>query len=291
MNKELLQANLKRPESRAQIVREFCRGKVVLDIGCVQHDIENADTSTWLHKQIVDVAAEVLGVDYLDDAIAVLKQRGYNVRRGDVNGPLDIDGQFDTIVVGNLIEHLSNFEGLLNNLNRLLKPDGHVLISTCNPFYVEQYFYSAFNNNIIVNPEHTCWLDPITLDQLSKRFGLSTSEVRWVKEGWALSSGVIFDGNGYRLDIFTGRWTFDPNISIQERIIAPVLSGILDTLRCVTNRGGRIKQLYGSESGRFLYLLLKGSLFGIYWKFRRLLIPQSDINRFEVFVSVLRKLP
>ena len=31
-----------------------------------------------------------------------------------------------------------------------------------NPFYREQYFYVAFKNSLIVNPEHTCWIDPLT---------------------------------------------------------------------------------------------------------------------------------
>lgn len=289
MNKQMLQANLKHPQSRAEIVREFCRGKVVLDIGCVQHDIENADATNWLHKQIVDVADEVLGVDYLDDAIEALAKRGYNVERGDVNEPLKIDRQFDTIVVGNLIEHLSSFEGLMNNVNRLLKPDGHVLISTANPFYSEQYFYSAFNNNIIVNPEHTCWLDPLTLDQLSKRFALATSEVRWVKEGWTLSSGLIFDGKGYQLDIFSGRWTFSSGMPLLERVMAPALSSVISAVLRITGRGSRTRQKYGDEFGRFLFLSFKGALFGAYWKLRRFLIPQSDINKFELFVSVLKK--
>jgi hypothetical protein len=46
MDKKLLQVYLKTPKSRLEIIREFCRDKVVLDIGCVHHDIENADNNT-----------------------------------------------------------------------------------------------------------------------------------------------------------------------------------------------------------------------------------------------------
>ena len=152
MKKSILQEYLKKPQSRFEIISQFCRDKEVLDIGCVQHDVINADLDGWLHHHVVKTSSYTLGVDYVEDAVNALVKRGYNVVHGDVNKPLSIDREFDVIVIGNLIEHLSNFEGLLNNINRLLKPDGVVLISTANPFYCEQYFFSAFKNDIIINP-------------------------------------------------------------------------------------------------------------------------------------------
>src|ERR1039458_3236005 len=191
MDRKLLRAYLRIPQSRIEIVREFCRGKIVLDLGCVNHDTENAGSEQWLHKAVVESAAEALGVDYLEDQVDILRQRGFQVIVGDVNKPLAIERKFDVIVVGNLIEHLSSFEGLLNNLRELLARGGVVLISTANPFFREQYFYSALKNDILVNQEHTCWIDPVTLDQLSRRFGLETVEVRWIKEKWRLSDTVF----------------------------------------------------------------------------------------------------
>jgi 2-polyprenyl-3-methyl-5-hydroxy-6-metoxy-1,4-benzoquinol methylase len=165
MNTEMLRKNLRHPKTRREIIQETCQGKIVLDIGCVHHDIENASSADWLHGYVVEVAGSVLGVDYLEGEVKALAQRGYNVIAGDVNFPLHIERRFDVIVVGNLIEHLLSFSGLMENINRLLAVDGVVLISTANPFSREQYFYSALKNDIIVNPEHTCWIDPVTLDQ------------------------------------------------------------------------------------------------------------------------------
>jgi SAM-dependent methyltransferase len=190
MDRKLLRAYLRKPQSRIDIVQEFCRGKSVLDLGCVNHNIENASSELWLHKTVVEVSRETLGVDYLADEVEMLRQRGYQVVAGDVTKPLPIDRTFDVIVVGHLIEHLSSFEGLMNNLSRLLAPDGVVLICTPSPFFREQYFYTALKNDLLVNPEHTCWIDPVTLDQLSRRFGLETVEVRWIREKWYLSLRV-----------------------------------------------------------------------------------------------------
>ncbi len=286
MDKKLLQAYLKSPKPRLEIVRDFCRGKVVLDIGCVHHDIENADNKTWLHKAVVEVSADTLGVDYLEAEVDALVKRGYKMVAGDVNKPLAIDRQFDVIVVGNLIEHLSNFEGLLDNIRRLLKPDGVVLISTANPFFREQYFYSALKNDIIVNPEHTCWIDPVTLDQLCSRFGLETSEVRWVKEKWPLSA-TIFNGERQTIDTFTGLWHFHRPPTLVEGLVSQCLA-MLYKLPLQPERQLRVQKRYGGNIGRYLYLRMKGLFVDAWWWLRCAVIPTSDINQHELYVSVLR---
>lgn len=286
MNRKILKDNLKRPGTRALIVEEFCRDKVVLDIGCVHHDVENADKDSWLHRAIVSVAAETLGVDYLEKEVEALVKCGYKMVVGDVNKPLTINRQFDVIVVGNLIEHLSCFEGLLDNLRRLLKPDGIVLISTANPFFREQYFFSALKNDIIVNPEHTCWIDPVTLDQLCRRFGLATVEVRWIKEGWLLSS-AIFNGERQTIDTFTGRWIFHSIPGMLERFASFFLE-LAYRLPLQRGRQLRVQKRYGESLGRYLVLRLKGVFVDIWWVLRRSVIPTSDINRYELYMSVLK---
>src|SRR5688572_12613630 len=133
--RRVLRQGLATPVSRLELVRELCRGKDVLDLGCVQHDAEQANNPAWLHQAVVDVAASVVGVDYSAANVERLRQRGYRVITADVTKPLPIEESFDLIVVGNLIEHLSNFEGLFLNIARHLRPGGRVAISSANPFY------------------------------------------------------------------------------------------------------------------------------------------------------------
>ena len=286
MDRKLLRAYLRNPQSRIEIIREFCRNKVVLDLGCVNHDIENASAEQWLHKAVVEVSRDTLGVDYLPEEVATLRERGFKVMVGDVTKPLAIDRQFNVIVVGNLIEHLSNFDGLMSNLRRLLSPDGVVLIGTANPFFREQYFYSALKNDIIANPEHTCWIDPVTLDQLSRRYGLETAEVRWIREKWYLSQ-IIFDGNRQSLDIFTGRWTYHPPRPLLERIVSPWLEMVF-RIPLQPAHQLQVQKRYGDDLGRYLYMKLKGVFVDTWWWLRRSIIPTSDINRHELYISVLK---
>jgi SAM-dependent methyltransferase len=286
MQLEVLRKFLRVPQTRAEIISEFCRGKRVLDIGCVHHDVENAQRDDWLHGIIVDSAEYVLGVDYLEGAVSELVTKGFNVIAADVNKPISISDQFDVIVVGNLIEHLSNFEGLIENIHRLLAPGGVALISTANPFYREQYFYSAFKNEVLINPEHTCWIDPVALDQLSLRFGLKTVQVRWVKEKWPLSA-TILNGQRQRLNMFTGRWEFYGNASLPEKLLGKPLTILLYMLS--PQRRARVVRRYGHEMGRFMLLKVKAALFEILWRVYRLFVVTSDMNRYELYVSILER--
>jgi len=287
MNKLMLTANLAAPTSRLQLVRTLCAGKDVLDVGCINHDLQNKDSKEWLHSSIRTVAKSTLGVDYLEHEIGELAKLGYRVIAADVTKPIQIDEKFDVIVVGNLIEHLSNFEGLMLNIERLMKPGGCALISTANPFFREQYFYSAFKNDIIVNQEHTCWLDPITLDQLSQRFGLITDEVHWIKEKWKLGQ-VILNGESRSIDIFTSQWRFHNSTSKMERAIAPILSLAFKVL-APRKLVQRVYAKHGDLTARLLYLHVIGPMFEFMWSIYRRFIVTSPINEHELFVSILKR--
>ena len=288
MNRQLLTAGLGEPVCRLDVIKNLCRGKEVLDIGCVQHDAENAVSDAWLHKALVSVATKVVGVDYLEKDIADLRSNGYDVVAGDVTRPLAIDRQFDVIVVGNLIEHLSNFEGLFENLQRLLRDGGYVLISTANPFYREQYFYSAFKNDILINPEHTCWMDPVALDQLARRFGFFTDTVHWVREKWRLSQ-IILNGRTRWYNMFTGQWEFQGPPSRFESVISTVLDLIFRTIvpksfsRRIISKHGEV------HTRRLLFLRATDMIFGAFWVVYRSMIVTAPINRYELYVSVLRR--
>lgn len=287
MDRRTLTANLTRPLSRRELIRQYCRDKVVLDIGCVNHDVSNAADELWLHRTIVEVAADATGIDYLEDAVAQLCEQGYRAVCADVTKPLTLDKHFDVIVVGNLIEHLSNFEGLMSNIQRLLKRDGCVLISTANPFYREQYFYSAFKNDVIVNAEHTCWLDPVTLDQLAQRFGLKTIEVYWAQEKWRLSDAILHS-EARSLDLFTGRWSFNKPPSSLEKLMAPALYAAFRILRPGAD-GERLLQKHGATTRRLLYTKFVAAMFEGFWRVYRLLIVTAPINRYELFISVITR--
>src|SRR5262249_50709293 len=148
-------------------------------------------------------------------------------------------------------------------------------------------FYAAFKNSLIVNPEHTCWIDPLTLDQLARRFGLVTTDVYWIKEKWHLG-WVIMNSPSRAFDQQTGTWTFQGSPPLLERVISPVLSFALKMGAPRSLRSRMQKKYPPAALPRLLYVYTLGVAFSAFWALYRLLIVSSPINKHEVFLSVLR---
>src|SRR5215469_7747818 len=110
-------------------------GKKVLDVGCVDHYAKRETQPTWLHRHLRDSASSIVGLDILEDEVRQLAGKGYRVVCADAL-TVDLADRFDVIVAGELIEHVDNPGGLIANLARHLKPDGMLVITTPNPFYV-----------------------------------------------------------------------------------------------------------------------------------------------------------
>jgi SAM-dependent methyltransferase len=190
-------------------IQDICRDMEVLDLGCLRHNAEFAEKDpNWLHQKIKDVAKRVVGFDYLEEEVKKLKNSEYDIRYGDVTKPLPLSNKFDVIIAGDLIEHLSNFEGFFENCSKFLKNGGILLLSTCNPFYTDGFHYAAIKGAFVINPEHTCWIDPQSLSQLAFRFGFNIAEIHYIEQSWHLAD-LICERKGFDYDILNDRWKND----------------------------------------------------------------------------------
>lgn len=188
-------------------IQELCRNREVLDLGCIRHNADFAKSDpNWLHQKIRDVAKRVVGIDYLADEVGKLQNLGYDIRFGDVTKPLPLDEKFDVIVAGDLIEHLTNFEGFFDNCSRLLREGGVLIISTPNPFFTDEFHYVSYKRNFLINPEHTCWIDPQALSQLARRFRFRITEIHFLTNPWRLGN-MIWERRGFEFDILNDRWS------------------------------------------------------------------------------------
>lgn len=211
------------PVMKETYIVNKCRNKMVLDLGCIRHNAEYAlKDPAWLHAKIKEVAAKVTGVDYLLEEIEKLKKHGYDIIFADVTQPMEIKEKYDVIVAGDLIEHLLNVEGFFVNCRNLLKSNGMLIITTPNPFYSDEFHYVSFKNNYLVNPEHTCWIDPQCLSQLSKRMGFDITELYFIKHSWELKN-LICETKQHQYDILNGRWLNETLWrKIKKRIVGPM---------------------------------------------------------------------
>lgn len=174
---------------RMEVIAPLVGGGNVLDMGIVdsrrgKRDTESrleSKTATSLFKQICDLNKNTLGVDIDEEGVELLKAQGFNTQHADVI-TMDLGQKFDTIVAGELIEHLPNAGAFLENMAKHLTPDGTLVITTPNPFYSKQTWKIWRYNEPSVHEEHTCWFDPITLSTLCRMSGLDPFEIYWVQK-------------------------------------------------------------------------------------------------------------
>ncbi|MEY3990672.1 MAG: hypothetical protein RI985_1753, partial [Chloroflexota bacterium] len=115
-------------------------GKRVLEIGV------NPGQFT---EMLVDAGYEVHGTDLFPEHRAEVWQRlGVEVRRWNIDHeppPYDADS-FDLIIFSEVIEHLANSPlEALETFHTLLKPGGHLIISTPNQFYFKSRMRTLFD--------------------------------------------------------------------------------------------------------------------------------------------------
>lgn len=181
--------------NRIQTVLNHVEGPTILDLGAAQHDAENESNADWLHGHLADEFETVVGVDFLPDAVLELNQQGYQFRYADVTD-MDLDIHADTVVAGELIEHLANPGLMLENANDHLKDGGKLIITTPNPWAIV-HLRRWLTDSIQINDEHCAWYGPVVLKQLLQRYGFAITEITGVGPNHGGLTGVAqFLGSG-----------------------------------------------------------------------------------------------
>jgi len=150
---------------------ERCKGKVVLDLGSVDHFEGNWKSKYWLFKALLDNAKDLVGLDYYQEGVRALNEEGFNIVHGDAQD-FQFDRKFEVITAGDLIEHLPNLDGFITSINNALVDGGSVLLSTPNPWcWKYMSYHLVFGKLDKVNREHVSWFCLQTLENLFSRYG------------------------------------------------------------------------------------------------------------------------
>jgi len=91
-----------------------------------------------------------------------------------------LNKKFDVIFAGELIEHLTNFEGFLNSSYNNLKDGGNIIITTPNVFSMSFFIY-AFLGRKTARREHTCWFSWDTLTNLLELYNFKVLKIEYCK--------------------------------------------------------------------------------------------------------------
>ena len=113
--------------ARYKFASDFAKGKTVLDIGC----------GTGIGLDFLAESAEVVvGTDYSEETVEYARKGNDNVNLTfEVMDCKDLkfdDGKFDLVTSFNLIEHIHGQEKFIQEVKRVLKPNGIFICSTPN---------------------------------------------------------------------------------------------------------------------------------------------------------------
>ncbi len=131
--------------------------------------------------------ADVVGVDYASDVIDALQGQGVgdNIVFGDVEklDDVPIDGLFDVVLAGDIIEHIDNPGKMLDGIRRFFGPETELVLTTPNAFGLLgniRYALGRFEEG----REHVLSFNPTNLEQLLNRYSFSVTKMDTCYQHW-----------------------------------------------------------------------------------------------------------
>jgi 2-polyprenyl-3-methyl-5-hydroxy-6-metoxy-1,4-benzoquinol methylase len=171
----------------------LARGKSVLHIGCTDYPIteQRIERNQLLHARLQETASYLLGIDISKEGLEAMRKRGYsNVVEMNAED-LCVDRQFDLILAGDTLEHVSNPGLFVQGAARVLSDHGELVIAVP----------SAFSFNVLrlwlegtelTHKEHISFHSPKTLAELCSRFGLVPTGLAFTVQPPDVGEGAFF---------------------------------------------------------------------------------------------------
>ena len=101
----------------------------LLDVGC---------SLGYALQAAADLGLEAKGLDLNESLLEPTRERGFDVRVGDVTGPYPFaDSAFNIVILKHVFEHTADPRAALSEVRRVLKPGGGVFIAVPNGDYIK----------------------------------------------------------------------------------------------------------------------------------------------------------
>lgn len=179
--------------SRVDPLIKFTKNKKVLDIGCVgmgKDDTYNG--RNWIHGKIAKVATKLVGIDVNEREAEKLRGKGFDIRLQSADEPFDLGEEFDVIMAEEVIEHLYDLKTFLANVDKHLRNNGLLIITSPNPQAVEFFLQTLLFGRPLVNPYHTHWQNETTIKYLLESNGFELIDHFFIEEWPSRLRGKIF---------------------------------------------------------------------------------------------------
>jgi SAM-dependent methyltransferase len=113
--------------------------------------------------------------------VANAKSRGMAAALADLNAPLTFldDASFDGVSLLEVVEHIPQAEGLMDEAFRLLKPGGLLLLSTPNAFWWQERFRVLFGRTLSEDAYHYRFFTVSATRRLCERAGFAIERMEF----------------------------------------------------------------------------------------------------------------
>jgi methionine biosynthesis protein MetW len=119
------------------------KGKRVLDLGC---------GDGFVCEMLLKNNNEVVGVEVSEAAIKKAKNKGIKVYDCDLSSDWSslVEGKFDVVLAGEIIEHVFDTDKFLRNVRSVLKEEGRLILSTPNLASLGRRIFLLFGRNPLI---------------------------------------------------------------------------------------------------------------------------------------------
>ncbi|MFT4303337.1 MAG: class I SAM-dependent methyltransferase [Candidatus Woesearchaeota archaeon] len=163
-----------------------CKNKKVLHIGACDspYHIKKAKNGELLHQKLNNSTKELVGIDFDKKSIKELKKFNINnIFFSDITKPLNLkDSNFDIIIFGDVLEHLSNPGLALKNLSSIMKKTTRLIITVPN-CYCYFNIFNIFAQKENVHPDHVFWTSKQTMVNLLQRYCFDIQKIKYLNFG------------------------------------------------------------------------------------------------------------
>lgn len=145
-----------------ELRRIYPKGGKLLDVGCsIGQFLALARGAGW----------DVQGIELNADAVAIARTNyGLNVHERKVEEAGFADGEFDVVTLWGVFEHLTDPNGMLQTIRRLLRKDGLVLFFVPNGHSLIIRM-TREHNSTVSGRAHLWYFTPATMDKILRKNG------------------------------------------------------------------------------------------------------------------------
>ncbi|MFX0195099.1 MAG: class I SAM-dependent methyltransferase [Candidatus Hodarchaeota archaeon] len=173
-------------ENRWDFIRPYVEDKRVLDIGPAElvGTVNREKLDRWMHRRIAEVARKVVGLEKNPEQVQVLVDMGYDIREGDAE-QFDLNENFDVVIAGEVIEHLSNPGKFLASSKKHLAEAGKLLLTTPNRYSILSLYHVIRSGEVPAYQKpiakHVAYFDSDALRSLLKRHSFGEVHIDYCK--------------------------------------------------------------------------------------------------------------